>query len=141
MCQFVDVSNQMATTGEVSNIERIFSCNRALYKFFCSTFDTSPVSLIWLEMYTNWHKKSQGPNKKCVYFSKGRIHSCSMDTTRYKGSFTSMALWTVNPFFPQVYLQINFHRVNIMLCWPKQVHYETYVHRYSFIKILLWKIY
>ena len=41
VCQFIEISNQMEPTGEVLNIERFF-----LYKFFCSTFDTSPVDSI-----------------------------------------------------------------------------------------------
>ena len=82
VCQFLDISNQMETTGEVSNIKRIFLCNRPLYKFFCSTLDTSPVDSIWLEMSINWHTKSQGPNKKCTHFSRGMIHSCPAGTAR-----------------------------------------------------------
>ena len=35
VCQFIDISNQTETTGEVSDIERFFLYNRALYKFFC----------------------------------------------------------------------------------------------------------
>ena len=46
VCQFIEISNQMELTGEVSNFERIFLYNRALYKFFCSKFETSPVSSI-----------------------------------------------------------------------------------------------
>ena len=34
VCQFIDISNQMETTGELSNIERIFLYNGPLYKFF-----------------------------------------------------------------------------------------------------------
>ena len=98
VCQFIDISNQMETTGEVSNIKRIFLCNRPLYKFFCSTLDTSPVDSIWLEMAINWHTKSQGPKKKCAHFSRGRIHSCPAGTARNQGSFTSMALWSVQSF-------------------------------------------
>ena len=68
VCQFIDISNQMETTGELSNIERIFLYNGPLYKFFCSTFDTSPVDSIWLEMSVNWHTKSQGPKKNLLIF-------------------------------------------------------------------------
>ena len=43
--------------------------------------------------------KSQGPKKKCTRFIRMRIHSCSVDTSRnYQGSFTSMALWSVQSF-------------------------------------------
>ena len=35
VCQFIDISNQTETTGEVSDIERFFLYNRALYNFFC----------------------------------------------------------------------------------------------------------
>ena len=106
VCQFVDISNQMEITGEVSNIERIFLCNRALYNFFCSTFDTSPVDSIWLEMSINWHIKSQGPKKKCIYFSRGTIHSCPVGTARNQGSFTSMALWSVQSFLSTTVYQL-----------------------------------
>ena len=34
VCQFIDISNQMETDGEVSNIKSIFF-NRAFYNFFC----------------------------------------------------------------------------------------------------------
>ena len=71
VCQFIDISNQMETTGELSNIERIFLYNGPLYKFFCSTFDTSPVDSIWLEMSVNWHNKSQGPNKNVFILKEG----------------------------------------------------------------------
>ena len=47
----------------------------------------------------NWHTKSQGPKKKCAHFTRERIHSCSVDTARNKGSFTSIALWSVQSFF------------------------------------------
>ena len=95
VCQFMDISNQMETTDELSNIERIFLCNGPLYKFFCSTFDTSPVDSVWLEMSVNWHTKSQGPKKKCTNFFRGRIQSCLAGTARNQGTFTSMALWSV----------------------------------------------
>ena len=115
VCQFIDISNQMETTGEVSNIKRIFLCNRPLYKFFCSTLDTSPVDSIWLEMAINWHTKSQGPKKKCAHFSWGRIHSCPAGTARNQGSFTSMALWSVQSFLSSTvfaHLIISFLRLN-----------------------------
>ena len=63
-----------------------------------SMFDTSPVVSIWLKMSINWHTKSQGPKKKCTHFSRGRIHSCPADTACNQGSFTSMALWSVQSF-------------------------------------------
>ena len=46
----------------------------------------------------NWHTKSQGPKKKCTHFTRERIDSCSMDTAHNKGSFTSIALWSVQSF-------------------------------------------
>ena len=46
----------------------------------------------------NWHTKSQGPKKKCTHFTRERIHSCPVDTARNKGSFTSIALWSVQSF-------------------------------------------
>ena len=72
----------METTGEVSNIERIFLYNRALNKFFGKMFSTSLVGSIWLEMSMNWHTKSQGPKTKCVNFSKGRIDPYLAHTAR-----------------------------------------------------------
>ena len=51
-------------------------------------------------MSINWHTKSQGPKKKCAHFSRGsgRINSCPAGTARNQGSFTSMALWSVQSF-------------------------------------------
>ena len=49
-------------------------------------------------MSINWHTKSQGPKKKCAHFSRGRIHSCPAGTARNQGSFTSMALLSVQSF-------------------------------------------
>ena len=118
VCQFIDISNQMETTGEVSNIERIFLYNRPLNKFFCSTFDTSPVDSIWLEMSINWHTKSQGPKKKCIHFSRGRIHSCPAGTAHNQGSFTSMALWSVQSFLSTTVLlkssMIQIHEIALV---------------------------
>ena len=34
VCQFVEISNQMESNGEVTSIERIFLYNAALYNFF-----------------------------------------------------------------------------------------------------------
>ena len=113
VCQFVEIFNQMESNGDVTSIERFFLYNATLYKFFCKMFATSPVGFIWLEMSINWHTKSQGPKTKCFYFSRVRIHSSPVDPTRNIGSFTSMAIWTVNPFFPQVYLiSHSFHWYN-----------------------------
>ena len=61
-------------------------------------FATSPVASIWLEMSINWYTKSQGPKKKWIHFSRVRIHSCPAGTARNQGSFTSMALWSVQSF-------------------------------------------
>ena len=44
------------------------------------------------------HTKSQGPKKKCTHFTRERIHSCPVDTARNKGSFTTIALWSVKSF-------------------------------------------
>ena len=54
MCQFVDISNQMEQNDDVSNLGN---------NFFFPKFDTSPFFSIWLEIYTNWHTKNQGPEK------------------------------------------------------------------------------
>ena len=75
-----------------------FLSNRVLNKFLFSKFATSPFNSISLKISMNWHTKSQGPKKKCAHFTRERIHSCSVDTARNKGSFTSMALWSVQSF-------------------------------------------
>ena len=71
--QFIDISNQMESTGEVSNVVQKNLYNALLYEKILSMFDTSPVGSIWLEMSINWYTKSQGPKKKCFHFSSGRI--------------------------------------------------------------------
>ena len=63
MRQFIDISNQMEPTGEVSSVEQKNLFNALLYKKILSMLDTSPVVSIWLEMSINWHTKSQGPKK------------------------------------------------------------------------------
>ena len=88
----------MESTGEVSNVEQKNLYNGLLHKKILLMFDTSPVVSIWLKMSINWHTKSQGPKKKCTHFSRGRIHSCPAGTARNQGSFTSMALWSVQSF-------------------------------------------
>ena len=84
----------MEPTGEVSNVKQ-----KNLYKKILSMFDTSPVVSIWLEMSINWHTKSQGPKKKLIYSSRGRINPWPAHTARNKGSFTPYALWSVESFF------------------------------------------
>ena len=37
--------------------------------FSSSTFDSSPVGSIWLEISMNWHTKSQGPKKMFIHFT------------------------------------------------------------------------
>ena len=69
VCQFIDISNQIGVNGHVSNFEQKILYNRLLYKKFLSMFDISPVGSIWLEISINWHTKSQGPKKKCTYFT------------------------------------------------------------------------
>ena len=98
VCQFTDISNQMESTGEVSNVEQKNLYNGPLYKKILSMFDSSPVVSFWLKMSINWHTKSQGPKKKCTNFFRGRIHSCLAGTARNQGTFTSMALWSVQSF-------------------------------------------
>ena len=58
-------------------------------------------------MSINWPTTSQGPKKKSIQFTKPRIDPCPADTARNKGSFTTMVLWTVNPLFPQLYIQVS----------------------------------
>ena len=67
--------------------------------------DTSPVVSIWLEMSINWHTKSQGPKKKLIYSSRGRINPWPAHTARNKGSFTPYALWSVESFFSPTVFQ------------------------------------
>ena len=88
----------MESTGEVSNVEQKNLYNSPLYKKFLSMFDSLPVVSIWLEMSINWRTKSQGPKKKCTDFFRGRIHSCFAGTARNQGTFTSVALWSVQSF-------------------------------------------
>ena len=106
-------------------------------------FATSPVGSIWLEMSINWHTTSQGPKKKSIQITKRRIDPCPAHTARNKGSFTTMVLWTVNPFCPQLYVYLllvhansllrasNFHRwfvgelVSPTICWSR-VLYKAY---------------
>ena len=59
-------------------------------------------------MSINWHTKSQGPKKKCTHFSRGRIHSCPAGTARNQGSFTSMALWSVQSFLSSTVYEYAF---------------------------------
>ena len=47
VCQFIDISNQMESTGEVSNVEQKKLYNGLLFKKILSMFDTSPVVSIW----------------------------------------------------------------------------------------------
>ena len=82
VCQFIDICNQMETTGEVSSVEQKIYIMRYYVKKIPSIFDTSPVVSIWLEMSINWHTKSQGPKTKCVNFSKGRIDPYLAHTAR-----------------------------------------------------------
>ena len=109
-----------------------FEQNSHIMWFFCSTFDTSPVESIWLEMSRNWHTKSQGPKKKCTNFFRGRIHSRLAGTARIQGTFTSMALWSVQSF------------MSITVCRRKNPQWCTYLyffseilHRGCFMKIKL----
>ena len=67
-------------------------------KWFFSTLKTSPFDSIWLEISTNWHNTSQGPKKKSIKITKGRIDPCPAHTARNKGSFTTMVLWIAQRF-------------------------------------------
>ena len=40
---------------------------------------------------------------QCFKITKRRIDPCPAHTARNKGSFTTMVLWPVNPFCPQLY--------------------------------------
>ena len=66
--------------------------------------ETSPFTSIWLEISTNWYTKSQGPKKKGISFSRGRIYPCPAHTARNSGSFTPYTLWSVESFFPQLHI-------------------------------------
>ena len=41
---------------------------------------------------------SQGPKKKSIQITKGRIDPCPAHTARNKGSFTTMVLWIAQRF-------------------------------------------
>ena len=58
----------MKPNGEVSNVEQKNYIDALLYEK-----NSSDVGSIWLEISINWHTKSQGPKKKCIHFSSGRI--------------------------------------------------------------------
>ena len=98
VCQFMEISNQMESNGEVSNFEMKNLCNSVLHNFFYPKFDTSPFDSIWLEISIDWYTKSQGPKKKCTHFTIERIRSWLADTARNQGSFTTFALWSVQSF-------------------------------------------
>ena len=66
VCQFIDISNQIETTGEVSSVEQKNLYNALLCKKILSIFDTSPV----------------------VHFFKGRILPYPVHTACSLGSFT-----------------------------------------------------
>ena len=102
VCQFIDIFNQKETTGELSNIERIFLYNGPLYKFFCSTFDTSPVDSIWLEMSINWHTKSQGPNKNVLIFLGGGFTPVPLAQLLIRVVLLQSLYGVCNPFCPVV---------------------------------------
>ena len=72
--------------------------NTIFNKKLCSRFETAPFDFIWLEISTNWHTSSQGPKKKSIQITKGRIDPCPAHTARNKGSFTTMVLWIVQGF-------------------------------------------
>ena len=40
-------------------------------------------------------QRAKDLRKKCIYFSRGRIHSCPTGTARNQGSFTPYVLWSV----------------------------------------------
>ena len=91
-----------------------FRSNRTYLIWNLSMFDTSPDVSIWLEMSINWHTKSQGPKKKCTHFSRGRNPSCPAGTAGNQGSFTSMALWSVQSFLSSTVCSkifSNFHEI------------------------------
>ena len=82
----------MGLNSEVSNVEK----NIIWYFIKISMFETLQFSSIGLEISTNWHTTIQGPKKKSIKITKGRIDPCPDHTARNKGSFTTtMALWTV----------------------------------------------
>ena len=50
--------------------------------FFNPKFDASPFDSIWLEISIDWYTKSQGPKKKSIHLTIGRIDPCSDNTAR-----------------------------------------------------------
>ena len=99
-------------------LRKIILYNMVLNKKNCSRLKTSPFDSIWLEIPTNWHTTSQGPKKKSIKITKGRIDPCPAHTARNKGSFTTMVLWIAQRFLSStVYLvkQVSFR--NYLFYW------------------------
>ena len=88
-------------------------------KRFFSTLKTSPFDSIWLEISTNWHTTSQGPKKKSIKITKGRIDPCPAHTARNKGSFTTMVLWIAQRFLSStVYVHTYLYNFMFTYLWP-----------------------
>ena len=80
--QSIEISNQ------IKNFEMKILCNSVLYNFIYPKFGISPIDSIWLEISIDWYTKGQGPKKKCINFSRGRLNPFFAHIARNEGSFT-----------------------------------------------------
>ena len=92
-------------------LRKIFLYNMVLNKKNCSRLKTSPFDSIWLEISTNWHTTSQGPKKKSIKITKGRIDPCPAHTARNKGSFTTMVLWIAQRFLSSTVYESSYMKI------------------------------
>ena len=86
-------------------------------------FDSSPVVSIWLEMYINWHTKSQGPKKKCIHFFRGRINHCPAHTACNCG-IVLLHIWR----FVQSFFSPTVYWIGSYLRKIDSYHLEVYIH-------------
>ena len=73
-------------------------------------------------MYTNWHSTSQGPKKKSIQITKGKIDHCPAPTARNKGSFTRyygpMDRTKVFELNCRPYLLVKWNICEVPSVWP-----------------------
>ena len=65
-----------------------FLRSRALSEPIYRNFQSIGSKWPSLKLSINWHIKSQGPMKKCISFTKGRMHPCPAQTVCDSSSFT-----------------------------------------------------
>ena len=66
-------------------------------------FDISPVVSIWLEMSINWHTKSQGPKKKCIFLG-GEFTPAPWTLLVIRVVLLQLLYGVSKPFCPQPYI-------------------------------------